>query len=566
MNAKKYNGSQIICQSLEQLGINHVFGLPGTQNYILYEALRKSKIHTILPTSEHAASFMANGYYRASGKIAVLVTIPGPGFTYALTGLAEAYLDSVSILHIVGKPKDSPGNSFHLQAIDQRNVAAPIVKAYISVSQIENLQDKLYEAFTTIMSGEPGPVILEVDSNLLDKYFVLEELTPIMKTKFKPASPDSDVLAKVQKVLLQAKRLVLFVGQGGNDSAREIRYLSELLNAPVLTTTSGRGILPENHPLSFPFNYVKGGGKVVNRLLEASDLILALGCKFSHNGSGGFRYRFPENKLIHVDISDETLNNNYPAKIAIKADVKSFLQCLLYCLDSSVKKENSWDKREIEEWRKLASIDSQIDSIEPELQGIKPRSLKAFFQLLRDFIPADACVVTDSGLHQMFIRKYFQVLKPRSLIIPTDFQSMGYGLPVAIGAKLAAPKKMVLALVGDGGFAMSGMELLTAVRERLPIKVLIFNDGHLGLIRLQQISRFGYTHAVDLHQPNYETFAHSFNVKYTLLKGDINSCLENWLAHPSASLLEVRTRDSFRMIKTSLKNKVHTSVYKNVFK
>jgi len=554
MGKAQKTGSALICEALENLGVRHVFGLPGSQNYLLYESLRHSSIETILPTSELAAAFMANGYYRASGKVGVIITIPGPGFTYAVTGIAEAYLDSAAILCLVGKPAESPGRKFQLQAIEQKAMAKPVVKAYYCIDDGEQLQSTLFEAYESAKSGEPGPVLVEVDNALLSQAFTGVEAVQGQKRPTRGAK-NQNAVQQAFDLISQSIRPVLFVGQGASEASDQVLELAELLSAPVLSTTSGRGILSEEHRLSFPFNFVKGGGETMNQLLDASDLVVVLGCKFSHNGSGGFQYRFASEKLIHVDASENVLEANYQAKLAIRSDVGEFLDSLLlYLKNESGKADNRWSKEDLDAWRDSAKSECSEEDIEPRVVGMRPGRAFEFFKTLGEFVPADSHLVTDSGLHQFLVRKYCTVLRSRGLIIPSDFQSMGFGLPAAIGAKLAVPDRTVVAIIGDGSLAMTAMEFATAIREKIPIKVILFSDGHLGLIRFRQMSHFGSTHAVDLHQPDYEKLASGLGSDYFRFEGDIRAVLRDFFKSPCVAMLEVRLKDSQAMKKMRAKS------------
>lgn len=555
-------GSDLFCNCLQELGVECVFGLPGSQNISLYDALRRSDIRTILCTSESGAAFMANGYYRASGKLGVVATIPGPGFTNTLTGVAEAYLDSVPMLCITGKPARSPGKKFQLQAIAQQPIAAPVVKGHFAIERLGDIRAQLARAYAEALSGEPGPVLIEVDFAMLSESCSRNALGP-MPAKPATSSANETQVDEVLQRIRTSQKIVLFVGQGVCEASAQVRELAEILSSPVLATSSGRGILSEQHALSFSYNFVRGGAEVAMHVLEVSDLILAFGCKFSHNGSGGFQYRLPQEKLIHVDASPEVLEANYPASIAVCADAPAFLSALLRHQDALAQRENHWQKQELDEWRAKAEVMDRNAQVEPRIMDTNSWSKPSdFFTALRQLLPADVCLVTDSGLHQFFVRRYFRVLSPRSLIFPSDFQSMGFGLPAAIGAKLSSPERTVVAVVGDGGFAMSAMEMLAAIREELSIKIILFNDGHLGLIRMQQLGSYGHGHAVDLPVLDYEKLAQALSIPYFRLAGDGHELLTRFLDQSEAALLEIRLKDSLGMskmrYKTVLRNALKT--------
>ena len=275
-----------------------MFGLPGSQDILLFETLRRSRLRTVLTTHELAAAFMANGYARVSGKVGVLITIAGPGFTYALPGLAEALLDSNPLLHIVHKPAASEEHKIALQALDQEAIARPLVKAVYKVDDVGELVPILYKAYATALSGEPGPVLLQVADAVFSQPCSGPEPAP-SSTPLLPVSSPSELEEDVRR-LAASRRALNYCGQGANDPAPVLRQFSEFLQAPVVATRSARGLLPEDHPLAIVFNPEGGAVVALNRLVARSDLVLALGCKFSFNGSAGFRLRIPREKLLHV--------------------------------------------------------------------------------------------------------------------------------------------------------------------------------------------------------------------------------------------------------------------------
>jgi acetolactate synthase-1/2/3 large subunit len=535
-------GSTLLCRTLERLGVECVFGLPGSQDILLFETLRRSRLRTVLTTHELAAAFMANGYARASGKVGVLITIAGPGFTYALPGLAEALLDSAPLLHIVHKPAASEEHKFALQALDQEAIARPLVKAVYEVDDVGALVPILEKAYATALGGEPGPVLLQVaDTVFSQPYSGPEPAAP--STPLLPVSSASELEETVRR-LAASRRALIYCGQGVNDAAPALRQFSELLQAPVVATRSARGVLPEDHPLAIVFNPEGGAVVALNRLVVRSDLVLALGCKFSFNGSAGFQLRIPPEKLLHVDASPDVLGSNYASVLAICSGVSQFLASLLQDRDAFQSRVHGWDSAELARWREEIWTETAQALTEPKVKGLSPPTPAGFFSTLRKIMPAESCLVTDSGLHQLLARVHFCVTSPRGLLVPSDFQSMGFGLPAAIGAQLAAPHRPVVALIGDGGMAISAMELLTAVREGIPLTVIVFNDGALGQIRLQQLSSFGIDHATHLLNPDFALLAESLGVTYFLLEGDAEDVLRRALGTPGVSLIEVRLGDS----------------------
>ncbi len=320
-------GSSILCSALEALGIEVVFGLPGSQSIELYDALRRSPLRTILTVDERAATFMAQGYYRASGKIAVVMAVSGPGFASALAGLAEARHDSAGLVLITVTDNRYPDKKFRLQILDQPTIAGPVAKAVITIASADDLAQKIADACQLAASGEPGPVVVELDKAILTATAGYSPTGKINSAQ--TPLPLDDEVDKIAAIIEDAKRPVLYVGQGAVGASDQVVRLAESLGCPVITTCSGRGVIPENHRLSFYFDYAPGvGGETINRLIEQADLVLALGCKFTHNGTGGFRLKIAEDKLVHIDASAEVLKANYPARLTIQADIPAMLERL----------------------------------------------------------------------------------------------------------------------------------------------------------------------------------------------------------------------------------------------
>ncbi len=532
------DGISRLCAALRAVGVDCVFGVPGTQNVLLFEGFRRSNLRTVLASHELAAAFMANGHFRATGRIAALATIPGPGFTYALTGLAEARLDSVGLLYLVGKPATQPGRRFQLQAIDQRAIAAPLLKGCLSLGAGDDVEQVVRDAFAMATSGEPGPVMLELDMAALAGEMPVARSEP--HAAHSPV-PSEDEVARLAALFARAERPVLLLGQGAFGCADRLGALATVLRIPVVTTPTARGILSEANPLAMGFDPLRGNTAAVNGLLDAADLILGLGCKLGHNGSAGFELRLGADRFVHVDAEPGVAGATYDATLAITARVEEVMSAL-----ESRRTETTWPADQLRDTR-VGLRRPAGRPTEPVIHGRTSMTAAEFFAWLRAALPSGATVVTDSGMHQILTRRYFEARSARELIVPSDFQSMGFGLPAAIGAKLAVGDRPVVALVGDGGFLMSGMELLTARREDAPLATFVFNDGQLNQIRLQQWAAFGHAHAVQLLNPDYRLLADAFGVSYIRFGDEAPGEIEQALRSAAPVLIEVRVGDSFAM-------------------
>ena len=383
------NGADRLCEALLARGVSCVFGLPGSQTVPLYEALRRAGLRCVGATHELAASFMANGYARASGRPAVLTTIPGPGFTYALTGLAEARLDSAPVLLVTGAPATRPGRRFQLQALDQPAIAAPLVKAVLTAHRPDEAGPRALEALDLTMQGEPGPVLLQV----------AEEAWGGDAPSFRPAAkageplgPAEGQVAAIAARLAAARRPLFYLGQGAAAASDGVARLAARFGALVVTTTSGRGVVAEDDPRVLVFD----GGDVepLNRLADGADLVLALGCKLSHNGAHGFALRLRPETLVHVDAAPEVPGANYPCDLAAIADVPSLVRSLLERTDATEGRAPGWPPEEQDLWRAQARDSRRDRGQEPRFSSLEPPTAEGFFAALRRALPRDGCLVT----------------------------------------------------------------------------------------------------------------------------------------------------------------------------
>ena len=553
----RLEAADALCETLNRLGVKHVFGLPGTQNMDFTEALRRSPLDWVVPSNELAASFAANGYWRSSGRPAVMNTIPGPGFTWALSGLAEARLDSTAVLLITGAhPSDAPVPG--LQEIPQAQMAAPIVKETLRVSSSGELPAIVERALEATTAGEPGPVLLEIEHPVWDGRCRLPEngdsVSPgsrhveWMSEKI-PTRVEADPVEEIRRRLESATRPLLFVGQGAQESAGGVTRLAEALGAPVLVTTSGRGVLPESHPLAVPLDRLAEPIDRANRLLEAADLVTVLGCRLGHNATLGHRLELPLDRLFRVDSSRHVLDDGrYGGSLRVVGDVGSVVRGLLSELSGPGEpgigdgRDGPWPEGMFAE---AGTGDpgraEEATSSEPRVEGMG--SMAAFFRALRRAVPDDGILVTDSGLHQMVARRYWSVEAPRTLVVPTNFQSMGYGIPAAIGAGLANPGRKVVAVIGDGGLRLSAFDLTTARALGLDLCVIVFADGFFGLIRQGQLDAYGHGSGVDLPDVDIRALCGSLDVEYEALDGESRSALRRCGTEEGVRVLEVGVTD-----------------------
>lgn len=560
LNKLRINGAQSLCRSLFQNGVRVVFGIPGIHNLALFEALRRSGIRVVSATHEQGAAFMANGYGRATGKPGVFVSVPGPGLTNSLTPIAEALVDSTPLLGVVTTVPHSE-HRFQMHEIKQSLVAQPIVKSVQTVETASEIASAVKNMLELTTSGEPGPCILQIPSNIFWERLKPEPVNH--GTKINPPAPVRGIEEIVSQIR-SAKRVGFFVGLGAADAVNEIRELAEWLNAPVATTGSGRGALDETNPLSLGFAWKCDSIDSVNRIFATCDLILAVGVKFSQNGTQDFHLRI-ECPLIHVDASSEVLGKNYKPKIALCMDAREFLTTLL---EQRARFGPRHDKKilgAIRAEQEICDARLQSDTSSQFFIGEETISPQDFFTTLRRLLPPNAILVTDAGFNERLTIQNWLVHEPRTLINPCNFESMGFAIPTAIGAALAQPERKVVAIVGDGGLVMSGLELMTAVYENLNLTVIVLNNSGFGIIKRIQQEFFGASVAVDVGAPDFKALAESIHLEYQPTTGGI-SALEQSVRKNGPVMLEIKMQhqepNKLEQLKRRLKNDIKHRLHK----
>lgn len=542
----KISGAEAVAFILKKLGVSHIWGIPGSKTLSVYNAIKNSGMKSVLVTNELSASFMADGYYRVSGKPGVCITIPGPGLTNMLTGIAEAFLDSSAMLVITVNPKKYH-RRFHIHEIPQLEMVRPVVKKIVEISSIDRMNE-LFEAYHSSYQNEPGPVVVEMESRIFDQEIEESELVPELPPA--PVSIKEEDVSKILHYIHEAGQVGLYAGRGCSGAGNELLKMSRSLSAPIATTISGRGVIPEDYELSAGHGFGLSGFPAAYRIFKNCDLILAIGVKFSEMATGGWGLKFKQ--MIHIDAAKENLDKNYSGLFSVQADAQNALEEINKSLSHVQRPVNVKAMEEIKKCSiaYAAKIGKRTDN-----NSVHPAG---FFRELRRCLPRDAILATDVGYHQLWSISDFEVLEPQTYLTPTDYQSMGFGLGAAIGASMARPDKKVVCVCGDGGFLISGFELLTAVREKINLTVFIFNDGALGLIKGLQEKIYNQNVSVDLNNPDYEKLAGSFGVRYFMISDQMNlkEKLENILEHKGVNLIECKVvYDEFpQYLKGSIRN------------
>ncbi len=513
----KKTGAFLAVYALEQIGVTHTFGIPGVHNTELYDALNNSeKIEPILVTHEGAGAFMADGVSRTSGTIGTLVIVPAAGMTHAMSGIGEAFLDGIPMLIISGGTRRDSGRYYQLHQIDQGRVLDGIIKQYYLVEQHADIIPTIYAAYETAISGEPGPVFVEIPVELQMFQGEVDSLRPYTPRRQENPAPDPDQIRLAVDLLIHADHPGMYVGWGAVDAAAETRRLAEMLTAPVATTMQGLSAFPANHRLHVGVGFGAASVPAAQAAFAKCDCLLAVGVRFAELATGSYSMPVPDT-LIHIDINPEVFHKNYPATVAIQGDARQVLAAIRQELIGRA-------------WHSPRDLADATHAIQADKEAYwqswrKKKSHKKvspgfFFAELRRQLADDALVVVDDGTHTFLTAELFPVYRPRHFISPTDFNCMGYCVPASIGAKLTNPGKQVAAIVGDGAFLMTGMELLTAVTHHLGVMVFVFHDGELGQIsQFQQIPLNRKTCTV-LGQVNLEGIAQATGARFLSMRSD----------------------------------------------
>jgi acetolactate synthase-1/2/3 large subunit len=505
----KKTGAWLTTYALEKIGARFTFGIPGVHTTELYDELNNSeRITPVLVTHEGGGAFMADAVSRLSDSIGVLTVVPSAGLTHASSGIGEAFLDGVPMLVICGGPRTDLAYRYQLHQMDMHKFMGGLTKATFLVTRHDQVVPMLFEAYAIATSGEPGPVFIEVPANILLLTGEVDALPQYIAPPSPPQVAAQDI-GRAVDLLRQAKHPCLFVGWGTRDAGQLVTRIAEWLEAPVATTLQGLSAFPGNHPLHVGFGFGASAVPAAQNAFKDCDCLLAVGTRFAEIATGSYGIDVPEN-LIHIDINPAVLSANYPAKVGIAGDAGTVLKQLLDALEASgprrapqaaLRDRIQSDKKAYREsWYKHDSKNR-----------VNPAR---FFDGLRSQMADDGIVVIDDGNHTFLTAELMPIHAPKSVILPTDFNCMGYAVPAGIGAKLAQPERSVQVIVGDGAFLMTCMEILTAVTNRLGIVYYVFNDGALSQIAQAQEIPYNRKPCTQLGQLNLEGVALATGAAY----------------------------------------------------
>ncbi|HZV35954.1 MAG TPA: biosynthetic-type acetolactate synthase large subunit [Verrucomicrobiae bacterium] len=573
-------GSEIVIACLEREGVDTIFAYPGGASMEFHQALTKSKIRTILPRHEQGGAFAAEGYARATGRAGVCMATSGPGATNLVTGIADAYMDSIPLVVITGQVPQAMIGKGGFQETDFFGMTLPVVKHSYLVTDVNEIPRVIKEAFYIATSGRPGPVVVDVPKNIQQAKAQPVYPAEINLRGFEPTRHASDIeLNEIVGLIEKSERPLLYVGGGiisGNASA-ELMKFAEATQIPVTTTIMGIGCFPESHPLSLRWlgmhgaayaNWAVSGefapkqndADTPKKIAEGADLLLAFGVRFDDRVTGKVEKFCETGTIVHIDVDPSEINKNKPANLPIVSDIKFALEHLNALLKKRgiSKKFTAWHKQ-IEQWKAKAPFTYRVTEevvtsqhMKDHLTGKESEVIlpQHAIELLYELTGGDAIITTGVGQHQMWAAQYYKCKFPRQFLTSAGLGAMGYGYPAALGAKVAQPNRQVVDIDGDGSFLMNVQELATAHIEKIAAKALILNNQHLGMV-VQWEDKFyqgnrGHTYLGDplnMKQiyPDYIAIAKGFNVpcERVMFKKDLRAALQRMLDSDQPYLLDV---------------------------
>jgi acetolactate synthase-1/2/3 large subunit len=488
----KKTGSQIIVECLKKEGVDIVFNYPGGAVLPLFDEFQGAPFSQVLVRHEQAAVHAADGYARATGKVGVVLVTSGPGATNTVTGIATAFMDSIPLVIMTGQvPTLLIGNDAFQEA-DIIGITRPCTKHNYLVKDVKDLARILKQAFYVARSGRPGPVLVDLPKDTLVDSTEFKYPEKVFIRGYQPTYEGH--LGQIQraiKLMLKSRKPVLYVGGGiiSSNASKELVLLAEKMGIPVTMTLMGLGSFPGNHPLSLGMLGMHGTYRANMAVME-SDLLIAIGSRFDDRVTGKIEAFAPQAKIIHIDIDPTSISKNVRVDLPIVGDCKRILSKILSLLE---KEETDSFKAGLDRWHHEIDKFKAIHSMNYEQRGmIKPQYvIEAIYELTK----GEAILSTEVGQNQMWTAQYFPFVKPRTLLTSGGLGTMGYGFPAAMGAQAAFPNKLVIDISGDGSFQMNSQELATVVQYHLPVKVVILNNGYLGMIRQWQEFFYGKRYA-----------------------------------------------------------------------
>jgi len=494
------SGAQILCRTLVAAGVDTLFGYPGGAIMPFYHALPEYPgLRHILVRHEQAAAHAADGYARASGRVGVCVATSGPGATNLVTGLATAHMDSSPVVAITGQVSRAMIGRDAFQETDIVGITLPITKQSYLVQDAAELADVVLEAIAVAQHGRPGPVLIDVPKDVQNQKLEFAPSVGAQHAAPLPTAPD-DGVGRAAALIAAAQRPLLMIGHGVilANAYAEVRALAEKTGIPVITTLLGISAFPEGHPLHLGMPGMHGEVHV-NRAIQRADLIVGIGLRFDDRVTGNLAAFAPRAQIVHVDLDRTEIGRNVPVAVGIVGDAKTVTRELVAA--TATRRCEAW-QAEIEAGRRAPDASFR--------GGMSP---EAILGAIRDATNGTCTIVTDVGQHQMWVAKLFPYRRPNTHITSGGLGTMGFAVPAAMGVHVARPGEPVWAISGDGGFQMNMAEMATMVQEGLTVKLAVFNNGYLGMVRQWQQFFHGKRYSsTPIWSPDYVKLAAAYGI------------------------------------------------------
>jgi acetolactate synthase-1/2/3 large subunit len=528
----KYSGAEITIKLLERQGITTIAGIPGGANLPLYDALARSPIQHILTRHEQGAGFIAQGIARSTGKTAVCFATSGPGVVNLLTAIADAKLDSIPVVAITGQVASSLIGTDAFQEIDTYGMTLPVTKHNFLVRSASELLTVIPEAFRIAGSGRPGPVVVDIPKDVQNQHIDIPYWPePEHASPFEPV--DYDALKRAAQMINAARRPLFYIGGGviASESSEQLRKFIQEKKIPAVSTLNGLGALSEDDPLYLGMLGMHGD-RATNSLVDSCDLLIALGVRFDDRATGKISAFASNAAILHIDTDKSEFNKIKKSDLSIKGNIADVLTTLSDLV--TLNPHSDWIQT-VHEKKSLYS-----KSRNRELDTLHPASIIRFVGTIAS---RDAIITTDVGQHQMWVAQSYPFKEPRTLLTSGGLGTMGFGLPNAIGAALAHPDRQVICFSGDGSILMNIQELATVADHQLNVKVLLFNNGHLGLVRQQQELFYKKTYIASkfISNPDFAAIAAGFGIKSATINsaGEVEPTLKQILSEPDPAFINI---------------------------
>jgi acetolactate synthase-1/2/3 large subunit len=510
----KMTGAKALVKSLEDEGVEIIFGIPGGVLLPVFDVLYESKIRKVLTRHEQGAAHAADGYARVTGNVGVCIATSGPGATNLVTGIANAYMDSVPLVAITGQVATNMIGTDAFQEADTTGITMPIVKHNYLIKDPADIPDVIQEAFYIARTGRPGPVVVDVPVDVSRGETEYRRRDKPELKGYKPTYRGHKKQTRMAaQAILDSERPVIYVGGGAitSNASTELKKLATQNNIYVTHTLMGKGVFPESHPLSLGMLGMHGT-RAANYAMCETDLIIAVGARFDDRITGKLSEFAPMAKVVHIDIDPAEIGKNVRAHIPIVGDAREVLRELNEALKemragAGKAERKEWNSR-VREWKEKYPLTYERGN------GLKPQFV---VEKIHELTKGEAIICTEVGQNQMWAAQYYPMEKPRRFVSSGGLGTMGFGFPAAIGAQLGKPKDMVFDIAGDGSFQMTMQEMATAVLEGAPVKVAILNNGYLGMVRQWQQLFYNRKYSCScLHRgrtPDFVALAEAFGAK-----------------------------------------------------